>query len=298
MPGLPADYFPIEIVIEPKSKAVAEALPALLEASGHDIRIETNFETGQVIIAGRSEAQLRQVVRRIEDATDSCIHVGEPQVLYCERLGCPAEVDFTHKKQAAGTGSFARIKLLFEPLHAGAGFVFENRIVGGAVPETFIPAVEKGLEAARQNGLLAGYPVIDFRAVLLDGAYHDLDSTPLSFEIAARGAFRQLRHLAEPCLAQPVVDIDVAVPDALAGAVCSVMGARGLTEILPMKREAGAPLRFHGWYIRALGVEDEMLQRTGGAAQLDIRCTGLDTVPSAPAGGDDDTFPPAIGMRA
>jgi elongation factor G len=123
-------------------------------------------------------------------------NIGAPQVAYRESLGKTADIDYTHKKQTGGTGQFARIKVLFEPGEPGTGFVFESKVVGGNVPKEFIPGVEKGLTSAKENGLLAGFPLIDFKATLYDGAYHDVDSSVLAFEIASRAAFRELREKA------------------------------------------------------------------------------------------------------
>jgi elongation factor G len=153
-------------------------------------------------------------------------NIGAPQVAYRESLGKNADIDYTHKKQTGGTGQFARIKVLFEPGEPGSGFVFESKIVGGAVPKEFIPGVQKGLESVKDNGLLAGFPLIDFKATLHDGAYHDVDSSVLAFEIAARAAFKELREKGAPKLLEPIMKVEVLTPDDYMGDVIGDLNSR------------------------------------------------------------------------
>jgi elongation factor G len=141
-------------------------------------------------------------------------------------LGRKTEIDYTHKKQTGGSGQFAKIKVVFEPNEPGAGYQFESKIVGGNVPKEFIPGVEKGLASAKENGLLAGFPVIDFKATLIDGAYHDVDSSVLAFEIAARAAFRELRDKAHPKLLEPIMKVEVVTPDEYMGDVIGDLNSR------------------------------------------------------------------------
>jgi predicted RNA-binding protein len=153
-------------------------------------------------------------------------NIGQPQVAYREKIGRAAEIDYTHKKQSGGTGQFARVKLQFEPLEAGSGFVFESTIVGGSVPKEYIPGVEKGLEMAKENGLLAGYPVTDFKATLVDGAFHDVDSSVLAFEIASRGAFRELKGQGDPRLMEPIMNVEVVTPEDYMGDIIGDLNSR------------------------------------------------------------------------
>jgi elongation factor G len=153
-------------------------------------------------------------------------NIGAPQVAYRETLGKRTEIDYTHKKQTGGTGQFARIKLVFEPGAPGSGFVFDSKVVGGAVPKEFIPGVMKGLDSAKENGLLAGFPLIDFSATLIDGAYHDVDSSVLAFEIAARAAFRELRDRGGPKLLEPIMKVEVVTPDEYMGDVIGDLNSR------------------------------------------------------------------------
>jgi elongation factor G len=219
----------IEIAIEPKSKADQEKLGvalAKLAAEDPSFRVSTDQESGQTILKGMGELHLDikiDILRRTYkvDAT-----IGPPQVAYRETLGRRAEIDYTHKKQTGGTGQFARVKLVFEPGEPGSGFQFESKIVGGAVPKDFIPGVEKGLESAKENGLLAGFPVIDFKATLVDGAFHDVDSSVLAFEIASRAAFKELREKGSPKLLEPIMKVEVVTPDEYMGDVIGDLNSR------------------------------------------------------------------------
>ncbi|HEY8572710.1 elongation factor G, partial [Phenylobacterium sp.] len=184
----------IEIAVEPKSKADQEKLGvalAKLAAEDPSFTVSTDHESGQTILKGMGELHLDIKIDILKRTYKVEANIGAPQVAYRESLGKRAEIDYTHKKQTGGTGQFARVKLVFEPGEPGSGFVFESAIVGGAVPKEYIPGVQKGLESAKDNGLLAGFPLIDFKATLVDGAFHDVDSSVLAFEIASRAAFKE-----------------------------------------------------------------------------------------------------------
>src|SRR3990167_5719977 len=219
----------IEIAVEPKTKADQEKMSVGLQrlaAEDPSFRVETDFESGQTIMKGMGELHLDILIDRLKREFKVEANIGQPQVAYREKLGRPAEIDFTHKKQSGGTGQFARIKLQFEPLEPGSGFIFESAIVGGAVPKEYIPGVAKGLEMAKENGLLAGYPVTDFRAKLVDGAFHDVDSSVLAFEIAARGAFRELKGKGDPRLMEPIMKVEVVTPEDYMGDVIGDLNSR------------------------------------------------------------------------
>ncbi|KCZ88934.1 elongation factor G [Hyphomonas johnsonii] len=219
----------IEIAVEPKSKADQEKMSVGLQrlaAEDPSFRVETDFESGQTIMKGMGELHLDILIDRLKREFKVEANIGQPMVAYREKIGRPAEIDYTHKKQSGGTGQFARIKLQFEPLEAGSGFVFESTIVGGSVPKEYIPGVEKGLNMAKENGLLAGYPVTDFKAVLVDGAYHDVDSSVLAFEIAARGAFRELKGKGDPRLMEPIMKVEVVTPEDYMGDVIGDLNSR------------------------------------------------------------------------
>ncbi len=219
----------IEIAIEPKSKADQEKLGVALQklaAEDPTFRVSTDQESGQTILKGMGELHLDIKVDILKRTYKVEANIGQPQVAYRETLGRRTEIDYTHKKQTGGSGQFARIKLVFEPVEAGAGYSFENKVVGGSVPREFVPGVEKGLLQAKENGLLAGFPVIDFKATLVDGASHDVDSSVLAFEIASRAAFRELRDKASPKLLEPIMKVEVTTPEDYVGDVIGDLNSR------------------------------------------------------------------------
>jgi elongation factor G len=209
--------FLIELAIRPKAPRDFEdfevALNRLAAEDEHGFDIQTDRETGQTVVRGLSEQHLEWLVDRLGGKFGIAVEFGAPQVAYRETIGRRSEIDYTYKKQAGGSGQYARIKLVFEPGAPGSGYHFESKIVGGAVPEEFIPGVEKGLEASRETGVLAGFPVIDFKATLVDGAYHDVDSSVVAFEIAARAAFGEGLRKAQCKLLEPIMKVEVVTPE-------------------------------------------------------------------------------------
>ena len=219
----------IEIAIEPKSKADQEKLGVALAkmvAEDPSFTVHTDQESGQTRLKGMGELHLDIKVDILKRTYKVEANIGAPQVAYRESLGKPTDIDYTHKKQTGGTGQFARVKIRFEPGEPGTGFVFESTTVGGSVPKEFIPGVQKGIESAKDNGLLAGFPVIDFKATLYDGNYHDVDSSVLAFEIAARAAFRELREKGAPKLLEPIMKVEVLTPDEYMGDVIGDLNSR------------------------------------------------------------------------
>ena len=219
----------IEVSVEPKTKADQEKLGVALAklcAEDPSFRVSTDQESGQTIMRGMGELHLDIKVDILRRTYKVDANIGAPQVAYRETLGRKTEIDYTHKKQTGGSGQFARIKLVFEPVEPGVGYSFESKVVGGNVPKEFIPGVEKGLAQAKENGLLAGFPVIDFKATLIDGDYHDVDSSVLAFEIAARAAFRELRDQARPKLLEPIMKVEVVTPEDYVGDVIGDLNAR------------------------------------------------------------------------
>jgi elongation factor G len=219
----------IEIAVEPKSKADQEKMSlglARLAAEDPSFQVETDHESGQTIMKGMGELHLDILVDRLKREFKVEANIGQPQVAYREALGRNADIDYTHKKQSGGSGQFARVKIRFEPLEPGSGFVFENEVVGGNVPKEYIPGVEKGLQSAKENGLLAGYPMTDFKAVLYDGAFHDVDSSVLAFEIAARAAFRELKGQGDPRLMEPIMKVEVVTPEDYMGDIIGDLNSR------------------------------------------------------------------------
>jgi elongation factor G len=219
----------IEIAIEPKSKADQEKLGVALQklaAEDPSFRVSTDQESGQTILKGMGELHLDIKVDILKRTYKVEANIGAPQVAYRESLGRKTEIDYTHKKQTGGTGQFARVKIIFEPAEAGSGFTFESKIVGGNVPKEFIPGVEKGIVSAKDNGLLAGFPLIDFKATLIDGAFHDVDSSVLAFEIASRAAFKELREKGHPKLLEPIMKVEVVTPEDYTGSVIGDLNSR------------------------------------------------------------------------
>lgn len=219
----------IEIAVEPKSKADQEKLGVALQklaAEDPSFTVSTDHESGQTILKGMGELHLDIKIDILKRTYKVEANIGAPQVAYRESLSRKAEIDYTHKKQTGGTGQFARVKLVFEPGEPGSGFVFESAIVGGAVPKEYVPGVVKGLESVKDNGLLAGFPVIDFKATLIDGAYHDVDSSVLAFEIASRAAFKELREKGGPKLLEPIMAVEVVTPEEYLGSVIGDLNSR------------------------------------------------------------------------
>jgi elongation factor G len=212
----------IEIAIEPKSKADQEKLGVALSklaAEDPSFRVSTDPESGQTILKGMGELHLDIKVDILKRTYKVDANIGAPQVAYREKLTRKTEIDYTHKKQSGGSGQFARVKLVFEPAEPGAGSSFDSKVVGGAVPKEYIPGVEKGVNSVLGAGVLAGFPVVDVRATLVDGAYHDVDSSALAFEIAARAAFREGLQKGGSVLLEPIMKVEVVTPEEHTGFV-------------------------------------------------------------------------------
>lgn len=232
----------IEIAVEPKSKADQEKLGvALAKLASEDpsFTVSTDHESGQTILKGMGELHLDIKIDILKRTYKVEANIGAPQVAYRESITRKCDIDYTHKKQTGGTGQFARIKLTVEPGEPGSGFVFESAVVGGNVPKEYIPGVVKGLESSKENGLLAGFPLIDFKVTLTDGAYHDVDSSVLAFEIAARAAFKELREKAGPRLLEPIMKVEVVSPEEYLGSVIGDLnGRRGMIQGQDMRGNA------------------------------------------------------------
>jgi elongation factor G len=219
----------IEIAIEPKSKADQEKLGIALSklaAEDPSFRVSTDQESGQTILKGMGELHLDIKVDILRRTYKVDANIGAPQVAYRETLTKPAEVDYTHKKQTGGSGQFARVKIQIEPGEPNSGFVFESKIIGGAVPKEYIPGVEKGLKSVLDNGVVAGFPMLDIKVNLIDGAYHEVDSSALAFEIASRAAFREGAQKAGPKLLEPIMKVEVVSPEDYVGGVIGDLTSR------------------------------------------------------------------------
>ena len=276
----------IEIAIEPKSKADQEKLGVALGkmvAEDPSFTVHTDQESGQTIMKGMGELHLDIKVDILKRTYKVEANIGAPQVAYRESLGRSVEIDYTHKKQTGGTGQFARIKVQFAPGEPGSGFVFESKVVGGAVPKEFVPGVEKGLESAKENGLLAGFPLIDFSATLVDGAYHDVDSSVLAFEIAARAAFKELREKGAPKLLEPIMKVEVLSPDEYLGDVIGDLNSRrGQIQGTDQRGNAQVITAFVP-LANMFGYIGNLRGMSQGRAQFTMQYDHYDTVPQAVA---------------
>jgi len=276
----------IEIAIEPKSKADQEKLGVALGkmvAEDPSFTVFTDQESGQTIMKGMGELHLDIKVDILKRTYKVEANIGAPQVAYRESLGRKAEIDYTHKKQTGGTGQFARVKLVFEPGEPGSGFVFESKIVGGNVPKEYVPGVQKGIESSKDNGLLAGFPLIDFKATLIDGAYHDVDSSVLAFEIASRAAFKELREKGNPKLLEPIMKVEVVTPEEYTGSVIGDLnGRRGQIQNQDVRGNANVvtamvPLA------NMFGYVNNLRGMSQGRAQFTMQFDHYETVPQAVA---------------
>ncbi len=219
----------IELSVEPKTKADQEKMGVALNrlsAEDPSFRVSTDHESGQTIIKGMGELHLDIIVDRMRREFKVEANVGAPQVAYREYLGKPVDIDYTHKKQSGGTGQFGRVKVKVTPGERGSGFVFKDEIKGGNIPKEYIPAIEKGFRETAESGSLIGFPIIDFEVLLYDGAYHDVDSSALAFEIAGRGAMREVAQKAGIKLLEPIMKVEVVTPEEYLGDVIGDMNSR------------------------------------------------------------------------
>jgi elongation factor G len=219
----------VSVSIEPKTKDDEERLSASLhKLSEEDPTFKVRFdeETGQTIIWGMGELHLDVLVERMKREFNVAANVGRPEVAYRETIKGSAEVEAKYIKQTGGHGAYGHVVMSFESLPAGTGFVFENKVVGGRVPREYVPAVEKGIKEAMDTGVLAGYPMVDFKASLLDGSSHDVDSSEMAFKIAASMAYKSGCAKAKPTILEPIMDVECATPEENLGDVISDFNSR------------------------------------------------------------------------
>ena len=219
----------IEIAVEPKTKADQEKMSqglARLAAEDPSFRVETDLESGQTIMKGMGELHLDILVDRLKREVKVEANIGAPQVAYRETIGHEAEIDYTHKKQSGGSGQFGRVKMVISPTEPGEGYSFESKIVGGSIPKEYIPGVEKGIKSVMDSGPLAGFPVIDFKVSLIDGAYHDVDSSVLAFELAARAGMREGLRKAGAKMLEPIMKVEVVTPEEYTGGIIGDLTSR------------------------------------------------------------------------
>ena len=219
----------IEVAVEPKTKGDQEKLGVALNRLAQEdpsFRVSVDHESGQTIIKGMGELHLDIIVDRMRREFKVEANVGAPQVAFRETVSKRAEIDYTHKKQTGGSGQFARVKLVIEPNEQGKGYEFVNKVVGGNVPKEYVPGVQKGVKSVVDSGVLAGFPILDVKVSLIDGAYHDVDSSVMAFEIAARAAFREGALKAGPKLLEPIMKVEAVTPEEYVGGIIGDLTSR------------------------------------------------------------------------
>jgi len=273
----------IELSVEPKTKADQEKMGIALNrlaAEDPSFRVSTDHESGQTIIKGMGELHLEILVDRMRREFKVEANVGAPQVAYRESLAKPVDVDFTHKKQSGGTGQFGRVKIKVTPGERGTGIVFKDEIKGGNIPKEYIPSIEKGMREQAASGYLIGFPIIDFDIVLYDGAYHDVDSSTIAFEIAGRGAMREVADRAGIKLLEPVMRVEVVTPDEYLGDVIGDLNSRrGQIQGTDTRGNAQAVEAFVP-LANMFGYVNELRSFTQGRAQYSMQFNHYDEVPA------------------
>jgi len=272
----------IEVAVEPKSTGDQEKMGlALSRLASEDpsLRISSDEENGQTILKGMGELHLEIIVDRLKREFKVDANIGAPQVAYRETITTTYEVDYTHKKQTGGAGQFARVKILFETNEKGEGFNFESKIVGGNVPKEYIPGVVKGLEQSCNAGVVAGYPVVDIKTTLLDGAYHDVDSSVLAFEIATKAAFREAMTNAKPVLLEPIMKVEIITPEEYMGDIIGDLNSRR-GQVNGMEPRGNAQVvNSHVPLASMFGYVNELRSMSQGRAQFTMQFAHYEQVP-------------------
>jgi len=274
----------IEVAVEAKTKADQDKLGlalARLAQEDPSFRVATDQESGQTVISGMGELHLEIIVDRLQREFKVGANVGQPQVAYRETIKQVAEVDYTHKKQTGGSGQFARVKIIAEPLEPGSGFQFESKVVGGSVPREYIPSVQKGIETMRQTGVVAGFPMIDFKITLVDGASHDVDSSSMAFEIAGRAAYREVAPKGKPVLLEPMMKVEVVTPEDYMGDVIGDLNSRR-GQVAGMEQRANAQvIKASVPLANMFGYVNTLRSLSQGRAQFTMEFEHYQQVPSA-----------------
>ncbi|MBO6056207.1 MAG: elongation factor G [Alphaproteobacteria bacterium] len=273
----------IEVAVEPKSKADQEKMGnalARLAAEDPSFRVASNVETGQTIIKGMGELHLEIIVDRMKREFKVDANVGAPQVAYRETISKPAQIDYVHKKQSGGAGQFARVVLQFEPSDYSNGLTFESKIFGGAVPKEYIPGVEKGLNSIAESGCVIGFPIVGVKCTLVDGAYHDVDSSVLAFEIAARGAFREAMTKCGAKILEPIMTVEVVTPEDYMGDIIGDLNSRR-GQVVGMDQRANARvISAEVPLAEMFGYVNNLRSMSQGRAQYTMQFARYDAVPS------------------
>ncbi len=272
----------IDISVEPKTKEAVEKMTlGLQKLAGEDpsLRLRTDQETGQTILSGMGELHLEIIIDRLRREYGVEANIGAPQVAYRETITRPHTETYTHKKQTGGSGQFAEVKVIFEPLERNAGVVFENKVVGGSVPREYIPAVEKGIKNQADTGVLAGFPTVDFKYSLIDGKYHDVDSSALAFEIAAKACFRDGMKKASPIILEPIMDVEITTPQDHVGDVVGDLNRR--RGMIQSQENSGSTViaRAHVPLKEMFGYISDLRSMTKGRASFTMQFHHYDPVP-------------------
>ncbi|HET9146857.1 MAG TPA: elongation factor G [Acetobacteraceae bacterium] len=272
----------IDISVEPKTKEGVEKMTlGLQKLAGEDpsLRLRTDQETGQTILSGMGELHLEIIIDRLKREYGVDANIGAPQVAYRETISKPHTETYTHKKQSGGSGQYAEVKVEFEPLERNEGIVFENKVVGGAVPREYIPAVEKGIRVQADTGVLAGFPTVDFKYTLVDGKYHDVDSSALAFEIAAKACFREGMKKAGPIILEPIMDVEVTTPQDHVGDVVGDLNRR--RGMIQNQESSGSTVivRAHVPLKEMFGYISQLRSMTKGRASFTMQFHHYDPVP-------------------
>ena len=274
----------IDISVEPRTKEAVEKMSLGLQklaAEDPSLRLRTDQETGQTILSGMGELHLEIIIDRLKREYSVEANIGAPQVAYRETVTRPHTETYTHRKQTGGSGQYAEVKIAFEPQERNAGVVFENKVVGGSVPKEYIPAVEKGIRQQAETGVLAGFPTVDFKYVLIDGKYHDVDSSALAFEIAAKSCFRDGMKRAGPIILEPVMDVEITTPSDHVGDVVGDLNRR--RGMIQNQESAGTTIivRAHVPLKEMFGYISDLRSMTKGRASFTMQFHHYDPVPRA-----------------
>jgi elongation factor G len=272
----------IDISVEPRTKESVEKMTiGLQKLAGEDpsLRLRTDQESGQTILSGMGELHLEIIIDRLKREYGVEANIGAPQVAYRETITRPHTEIYTHKKQSGGSGQYAEVKVIFEPMERNGGIVFENKVVGGAVPREYIPAVEKGIRVQAETGVLAGFPTVDFKYTLVDGKYHDVDSSALAFEIAAKACFREGMKKASPIILEPIMDVEITTPqDHVGDVVGDINRRRGMIQ---NQESSGSTIivRAHVPLKEMFGYISDLRSMTKGRASFTMQFHHYDPVP-------------------
>jgi elongation factor G len=272
----------IDISVEPRTKEAVEKMTlGLQKLAGEDpsLRLRTDQETGQTILSGMGELHLEIIIDRLRREYGVDCNIGAPQVAYRETISKTHTETYTHKKQSGGSGQYAEVKVIFEPLERNSGIVFENKVVGGSVPKEYIPAVEKGIRVQADTGVLAGFPTVDFKYTLVDGKYHDVDSSALAFEIAAKACFREGMKNATPIILEPIMDVEVTTPQDHVGDVVGDLNRR--RGMIQNQESSGSTVivRAHVPLKEMFGYISHLRSMTKGRASFTMQFHHYDPVP-------------------